>query len=646
MKRWYARFYQLGLVFLLLMSFPNINWGGEPRVQIRSPKDGSHIAQEQNYILVGGKVFNEISGAGYVDIFLVLDVSGSSAQYAGVKLSEFSELADIYVDSRGLGRRGRECSGARRSGRLNLRNSIFAAEIMASRRLLSQLNPKSTRVGVITFGEEVRLVHPLTHDFDVVRSALDLVYQRGPYGGTNMVDALGLATAELLGKGKSEEYLDSIKALLFLTDGFPTRPIADCTSADTDLAIKAARLAGKAGIDVHVFALGEEALADPRATLGIAKESGGTYTPVTKPPDVLALVDKVSAVGMDFLQVTNETIGKKALYSRLAVDGFFAAAVPVVKGSNRIQVLGRARDGSIGSDTITVHYKPGEMRSLDLEVFLERERSLKLEVERVGKRHDEIQNYIQNQNTNEQSPRPELVGFKSGILDLKGFIWKPSGEGPFPALLWNHGSEKLPGSADRVASYFVGKGYVFFVPHRRGQGRSPGPYIMDELNQAGSRDERRRAAIDLHERHFEDQLAALQYLQALPDVDTNRVGVMGCSFGGIQTMLALERNPGYRVAVNLSGAADSWRGSSDLRSRLVAAARKATIPVFFVQAENDHDLTPNRVLSDEVRRAGTAVEAKVYPPFGTNPREGHSFCVRGTEIWGPDVLRFIETHLK
>lgn len=395
MTRWCARFYQLGLVFLLLISFPNKNWGGEPRVQIRSPKDGSHIAQEQNYILVGGKVFNETSGAGYVDIFLVLDVSGSSAQYAGVKFSEFSELADIYVDTKRLGRRGRECSGARRSGRLNLRNSILAAEIMASRRLLSQLNAKGTRVGVITFGEEVRLVQPLTHDFDAVRSALDLVYQRGPYGGTNMVDALGLATAELLGKGKSEKYLDSIKALLFLTDGFPTRPIGDCTSADADLAIKAARLAGKAGIDVHVFALGEEALANPRAALGIAKESGGTYTSVTKPPDVLALVDKVSAVGMDFLQATNETIGQKALYSRLAVDGFFAAAVPVVKGLNRIQVLGRARDGSIGSDTITVTYQPGEIRSLDLEVFLEKEKHLRLEVERLGKDREEVRRAVE-----------------------------------------------------------------------------------------------------------------------------------------------------------------------------------------------------------------------------------------------------------
>jgi dienelactone hydrolase len=157
-----------------------------------------------------------------------------------------------------------------------------------------------------------------------------------------------------------------------------------------------------------------------------------------------------------------------------------------------------------------------------------------------------------NHSASGQTARPELIGFKSGEFELKGFLWKPSRDGPFPALLWNHGSEKLPGSADSVAPYFVNKGYVFFVPHRRGQGRSPGPYIMDELNMAGSRlsGERGRREIELHETHLEDQVAALQYLQTLPYVDKNRIAVMGFSFGGIQTMLAVERGPGYRVAVN------------------------------------------------------------------------------------------------
>jgi carboxymethylenebutenolidase len=252
---------------------------------------------------------------------------------------------------------------------------------------------------------------------------------------------------------------------------------------------------------------------------------------------------------------------------------------------------------------------------------------------------------LAGKNTSGQTARPELIGFKSGDLELKGYVWKPSGDGPFPALLWNHGSEKSPGPINSVAPYFVEKGYVFFVPHRRGQGSSPGPYIMDELN-ALSRDNRNRMLVELHEIHLEDQLAGLEYLKSLTFVDRNRIAVMGFSFGGIQTMLAVERGLGYRVAVNCSGAAESWRGSSSLQSRLIAAARKATIPVFFLQAENDHDLTPNRVLSEEVRKSGQPVEAKVYPAFGSGPRDGHSFCGRGTKTWGPDVLKFIETYLQ
>jgi von Willebrand factor type A domain len=306
-------------------------------------------------VLVGGKVTTDAGGPGYVDIFLVLDTSASTTQYAGGDFSEFSQLPNFYLDRRRLGGLGLPCAGPARPGPLNLRNSILAAEIVASRRLLSQLNSDTTRVGVITFGDEAWLRQPLTHDFEQVRSALDLIYKRGPYGGTNMVSAIRLATEELLGKGESEKYSDSIKTLIFFTDGFPTRPIGDCTSADADLAINAARLAGTAGISVHVFALGKEALSHPRAAVGVAKESGGTYTPVSRPADVLAVLDGVSVVGVDFLHVTNETMGQKALRSRLAADGFFASTVPVVEGLNRIEVVARASDGSVGRDTITVH---------------------------------------------------------------------------------------------------------------------------------------------------------------------------------------------------------------------------------------------------------------------------------------------------
>jgi hypothetical protein len=41
-----------------------------------------------------------------------------------------------------------------------------------------------------------------------------------------------------------------------------------------------------------------------------------------------------------------------------------------------------------------VRYVPGGKRSLDLEVFLEKEKNLKLQVERLGKSSDQIQSDV------------------------------------------------------------------------------------------------------------------------------------------------------------------------------------------------------------------------------------------------------------
>lgn len=281
--------------------------------------------------------------------------------------------------------------------RRNLKNSILAAEVAATRRLLTQLNPQTTRVGVITFSEGAKLLQPLTHDFERVRHALDEIMMAGPYGGTNMVEGIRLGIKELLGIGASVKRADAVKVEFLLTDGFPTLPIGAgkrAASEDTNLAINAARLAGKAGIKVHVFALGEEALTFPRAAYGVAKESGGLYTPVSRPADILAVLDNISVVGVDYVQVVNETMGQKASHLRLAADGFYSSALTVVEGANRIQVFARANDGSVGRDSITVHFQPGGQRSLDLEVFLEKEKSLQLEVERLGKSPDEIRREI------------------------------------------------------------------------------------------------------------------------------------------------------------------------------------------------------------------------------------------------------------
>ena len=51
-----SRFVSLGLLFALLITFSNKTIGAELTVQIRSPNNGAQITQEQDYLLVSGKV--------------------------------------------------------------------------------------------------------------------------------------------------------------------------------------------------------------------------------------------------------------------------------------------------------------------------------------------------------------------------------------------------------------------------------------------------------------------------------------------------------------------------------------------------------------------------------------------------------------
>jgi hypothetical protein len=88
---------------------------------------------------------------------------------------------------------------------------------------------------------------------------------------------------------------------------------------------------------------------------------------------------------------------------------------------------------------------------------------------------------------------PETVVIPSGKLRLKAFLWKPSGPGPFPAVLFCHGSGgadadhtaglPITEAAWKLAPLFLKHGYAFLYLFRRGQGLSAdqGPFMRDTL---------------------------------------------------------------------------------------------------------------------------------------------------------------------
>lgn len=248
---------------------------------------------------------------------------------------------------------------------------------------------------------------------------------------------------------------------------------------------------------------------------------------------------------------------------------------------------------------------------------------------------------------------PESVTFNSGSLTLHGSVWKPPSAGPHAAVLYNHGSERSVDHLAALGPMFTSRGYVLFVPERRGHGRSAdqGRWIGDALEEeqeTNGMDAYAKMMIRLLEtQHLDDQLAALGYLKSRNDVDPNRIAIAGCSFGGIQTLLAGERRTGARAGVDFAGAAATWERSPLIAERLRAAVRRAEMPIFFVQAENDYNTAPSRELAAEMEKLGKPNQLKIFPPFGTTPQEGHTpFCANGGPVWGPDVFQFLGRYLK
>jgi dienelactone hydrolase len=257
--------------------------------------------------------------------------------------------------------------------------------------------------------------------------------------------------------------------------------------------------------------------------------------------------------------------------------------------------------------------------------------------------------------------RPELasgqamgdeVSFPAGGLTLRGFLYKPAGSGPFPAVLWNHGSEKDPRAQPELAALYNSKGFVFFIPHRHGHGLSPGEYIGDrQKNFAEAHQGNQRAfwkeQVRLLEEYNPDVAAAVAWLKAQPYVDKRGIIMSGCSYGGIQTLLAAEQGMDVRGFIPFAPAAMSW-ANLELRGRLLRAVKEAKGPLFLLQAENDYSTGPSEVLGPAIRRRGAPNHAKLYAAFGTTHQQGHAAFAcwdLGTRIWGADVLAFIDTVL-
>jgi hypothetical protein len=129
-----------------------------------------------------------------------------------------------------------------------------------------------------------------------------------------------------------------------------------------------------------------------------------------------------------------------------------------------------------------------------------------------------------------QSMVPQMVEFPSGKVHLKAYFWKPVGAGPFPAVLFNHGSGgadadhtaglPITQSANVLAPFFIKHGYAFLYPFRRGHGpsASQAPFMQDLLRrEEESRGKEARQHLQFVLLTTDDNvMAALAFLKTMP----------------------------------------------------------------------------------------------------------------------------------
>jgi dipeptidyl aminopeptidase/acylaminoacyl peptidase len=248
-------------------------------------------------------------------------------------------------------------------------------------------------------------------------------------------------------------------------------------------------------------------------------------------------------------------------------------------------------------------------------------------------------------------------------LDIPSVYYKPhnaSADNPVPALVWVHGG---PGGQSRMGyssliQYLVNNGYAVLAVNNRGSsGYGKTFFQLDDQNHG--------------EGDLQDCIEGKNWLAQQPDIDGNRIGIIGGSYGGFMTMAALTFAPEeFEVGVNIYGVTnwlrtlksippwwESFREAlylemgdpyteDSIRLHRISPlfhTENVTKPLLVLQGATDPRVL--QIESDEivesVRKNGVPVEYVLFED------EGHGFVKRENQITANEsILEFLNTYLK
>ncbi|HWR14557.1 MAG TPA: S9 family peptidase [Terriglobales bacterium] len=235
--------------------------------------------------------------------------------------------------------------------------------------------------------------------------------------------------------------------------------------------------------------------------------------------------------------------------------------------------------------------------------------------------------------------RPYLVHYPSrdGKFTISAWVYMPYNIGrnnTYPAILWIHGgpnSQTLNGF-NPFMQYILNQGYIVVAPNYRG---STGYGKQFE----------RANILDMGGGDLQDNLAAMDFIQKTGYADPKKMIVMGRSFGGYLTMMAVTKAPEMWAAGVAIVPFVNWftefehEDPAIQQSDLVAMGDpvknkalwedrspinfvdRIKAPLLLIAGENDPRCPPSEAqqVADAIKKRGGTVQLKIYED------EGHSF---------------------
>lgn len=221
-----------------------------------------------------------------------------------------------------------------------------------------------------------------------------------------------------------------------------------------------------------------------------------------------------------------------------------------------------------------------------------------------------------------------FVGYRAGSEEIQALLCRPPGTGPFPTVVYNHGSvvdghghigaRQVGYDMDGTCEALAQDGVLALLPIRE-----PTP--------------RGKGFMRYEERYKHVVAAAVDYVKTRPDADPSRIALMGFSMGGLTSLIvAVERND-LKALLLLAPAAGFGR-----IAEAVARVRSLSAPVLLlVEAGDDqHILRGVELLERAFREHGKDARVIRYDRGG-----GHRLFYRVDYYW-EDVRAFLREKLR